>query len=338
MRPQKLIERLNSWVGGLLRLEEDIEEENKALAGEINHRRQHLAELRDNFKFFFSGGENYVRWIELEDQTKIIKTTPLHCNRLLGEILNEKCRSATLTSATLTIGDDFDFIKNKTGVGDDSCSLALETPFDYRSQAEFVLLEDGPFPGKTRNFYDYLESSIRAICRHHSGRSLILFNSFRTLNELKRRCRGEFGFPLLVHGEDEGRSKLLEKMVRIPDSVLFGTGTFWEGVDVPGENLQAVVITRLPFPVPDDPLVEARSAELKEEGKNPFRELMLPEAVLKFRQGLGRLIRTATDRGKIYCLDSRCYSRSYGKNFLSGLPEGIPVKTINKETLINSGF
>ncbi len=338
VRPQKLIERLNSWVGGLLRLEEDIEEENKALAGEINHRRQHLAELRDNFKFFFSGGENYVRWIELEDQTKIIKTTPLHCNRLLGEILNEKCRSATLTSATLTIGDDFDFIKNKTGVGDDSCSLALETPFDYRSQAEFVLLEDGPFPGKTRNFYDYLESSIRAICRHHSGRSLILFNSFRTLNELKRRCRGEFGFPLLVHGEDEGRSKLLEKMVRIPDSVLFGTGTFWEGVDVPGENLQAVVITRLPFPVPDDPLVEARSAELKEEGKNPFRELMLPEAVLKFRQGLGRLIRTATDRGKIYCLDSRCYSRSYGKNFLSGLPEGIPVKTINKETLINSGF
>ncbi len=337
-RPEKLIERLNYWVGGLLRLEEEIGEENKPLAGEVNHRRQHLAELRDNFKFFFAGGEEFVRWIEKSGETKTMKSTPLHCDRLLGEILTSKCRSTTLTSATLTVDGDFDFIKNKTGLSGGCYQLSLETPFDYSSQAEFILVEDGPFPAKNKSFYDYLEKSIRSICRRHSGRSLVLFNSFRTLNELKRRCRDDFKYPLLVHGEKEGRTLLLEKMVRTPESVLFGTGTFWEGVDVPGENLEAVVITRLPFPVPDDPLVEARSAELKKEGKNPFRKLMLPEAVLKFRQGLGRLIRTATDKGKIYCLDSRCYSRSYGKNFLSGLPEGIPVKTINKETLVNNGL
>ncbi|MGM0381346.1 MAG: ATP-dependent DNA helicase, partial [bacterium] len=182
--PGKVQEQLNYWSGGLMRIEKELEDEQKALAGEVAYRRKGLEELRDNFKFFFGEGKNHVRWIDKQEDTKIIKSTPLHCASLLEEILTEKCRSVTMTSATLAVNDSFNFIKKKTGLSGGNYQVTLNTPFDYSRQAEFVLVKNGPFPAKTNQFYSYLERAVRSICRQHSGRTLVLFNSFRVLNEL----------------------------------------------------------------------------------------------------------------------------------------------------------
>ncbi len=319
-----LREQLEFWTGCLYRLEKDLGKPLPHLSADASFRREGLQEMYKNISEFFNPApdEENVRWIEGNGRFAL-NLAPLDCSNRLSDILTDTCRSSVLTSATLSVDADFSYFRKKIGLLRGGFQKSLPSPFDFKTQARFYMVEDGPDPRRRKKYQEYLVDCINSICRRHRGRTLVLFTSYRTMRPVVKKCRDQLDYSLLVQGEGGGRGELLEKMQSEPESVLFGTGTFWEGVDVPGQSLEAVVVTRLPFPVPDDPMIEARSWKLEAEGKNPFRHLMLPEAVLTFRQGIGRLIRTREDRGKIYCLDSRCAKKSYGSHFLRGLPPDL---------------
>jgi len=193
--------------------------------------------------------------------------------------------------------------------------------------------ESLPMPDDTAAFPEAAAQAIRYFIKRTGGHAFVLFTSDRFMRDTAGRLAGFFknqGLRLLVQGQDLSRHALLEEFRREPSSVLFGLDSFWTGVDVPGEALSNVIITRLPFSVPDQPLIRARMDRIRASGGDPFREYALPEAVLKFRQGVGRLIRTASDEGIVVVLDNRILKRWYGRWFFAALPE-CPVETIPAE-------
>jgi ATP-dependent DNA helicase DinG len=195
----------------------------------------------------------------------------------------------------------------------------LDTPFSYREQTVIYLPKDLPLPDAS-DFIPALTEEIAAILAESDGRAFILFTSYRNLREVHGRLRLIKPFTVLVQGE-KPKAVLLSQFREDTSSVLLGTSSFWQGVDMPGETLSCVIIDKLPFAPPDDPIVAARLEKITEEGGSPFWEYQVPSAVLSLRQGLGRLIRRTTDRGVLAVLDSRLFKRSYGKIFLESLPE-----------------
>jgi len=212
-------------------------------------------------------------------------------------------------------------------------TLLVESPFDYESQMRVYLPKGMPEPSEGQRFQEALEREIRRFVEMTHGKAFVLFTSWAMLRKTAEGMRAWFeekGIKLLVQDKGASRTRLLREFKEDWDSVLFGTDSFWQGVDVPGEALSNVILTRLPFSVPDEPLFEARCERIKEKGGEPFRELQLPEAILKFRQGVGRLIRSRKDRGQIAILDGRVLSRRYGKSFLDMLPE-CPIEILEIE-------
>lgn len=258
--------------------------------------------------------EGFVYWAERENQRYRLVASPIDVAETLRENLFGKVETVVLTSATLSAAGSFTYIKNRLGM-DAPAELLLDSPFDFQNQALLYIASDLD-DQQAAGFQDKFDRELQAVVSITKGRTLVLFTSYGQLRRSAESLRRDMPeIALLCQGEMPAY-KLIEQFKGVPNSVLLGTASFWQGIDIPGEALQCVVIAKLPFAVPDDPIVEARMERLK----NPFFEYQVPQATLLFRQGFGRLIRTKTDRGAVVVLDSRIKNKGYGKWFLRSIP------------------
>jgi DNA polymerase-3 subunit epsilon/ATP-dependent DNA helicase DinG len=278
---------------------------------------QQITEVRISLSGIVSqAARDQVSWIAVRDRGIGVRSAPLEVGPLLQENLFSQKDCVVLTSATLQVGGSFRHVRERLGLDPGTFSLVVPSPFDYASQALLCVPEDLPEP-TNRAFGEASHDALHQICAATGGRTLILFTSHAALRaaheSLRRRLRG---VTVLGQGIDGPRQQLLQRFRETPEAVLLGTSSFWEGIDVVGDALSCLVIVKLPFSVPSDPVFAARS-ELFE---NPFGDYALPQAVLRLKQGFGRLIRSTTDRGVVVILDSRLFTKRYGQVFLGSLP------------------
>ena len=268
-----------------------------------------------------SEDKNTVFWIERRrgGREKIsLQATPIDVGPILRECLWSKLESSVLTSATLAVGGGFDYIRGRLGI-EPARDLVLPSHFDYPNQALLYVPPDLPDP-RTPQFAAKAADRIRRLLEITRGRAFVLFTSYAQMRDIYQRLLGEVEFPMLLQG-DAPKSALLEEFRLTPNCVLFATSSFWQGVDVQGEQLSCVIIDRLPFAVPSDPVVAARIKAIDAEGGNAFFQYQVPAAVITLKQGFGRLIRSLNDRGLLALLDNRILKKQYGRVFVESLPD-----------------
>jgi ATP-dependent DNA helicase DinG len=256
---------------------------------------------------------NRVMWAEPD----LLAWAPVDVGPVLSELLWDEGPTAVLVSATLSAADDFGFVRERLGLRE-ADEVAVGSPYDFRSQALLYLPRGLPDP-REEGALDRVVEEVAALCRMSAGRALVLTSSYRAMDHVAAGVRARVPYEVLVQGEAP-RERLLERFREEVASVLVATATFWQGIDVPGESLSLLVIDKLPFAAPGDPLVEARCERIAAGGGDWFREYSLPSAVLQLRQGCGRLIRSHADRGVIAILDPRVRTKPYGRGFLEALP------------------
>jgi len=295
-------------------------------------------ELQVQLRFVLeSGDHNTVFWIERRGRSQSVRrtgdaerkdwgqgrqhvslqATPIDVGPILRECLWSKLECAVLTSATLAVGGGFEYIRKRLGF-ENARELILQSHFDYASQAVLYVPPDLPDP-RTPQFTAKAGERIRKLLEITRGRAFVLFTSYAQMNDIYERLLGEVEFPMLRQG-DAPKSALLEEFRLTPNSVLFATSSFWQGVDVQGEQLSCVIIDRLPFAVPSDPVVSARVKAIDAGGGNAFFQYQVPAAVITLKQGFGRLIRSLHDRGLLVLLDNRILKKQYGRVFVESLP------------------
>ncbi len=261
----------------------------------------------------------FTHWYERTDRNLTLFATPVDVSAELQEALLSATRHCVFTSATLTTGGHFKYFLKRLGLAADTPTLSLTSPFDYPGRT-LLYVADSQFPEPAALGYPQaLRERMEQLITLAGGRTLALFTSFAAMEQAYANLRDRLPYPLLIQGEAP-RRKLLQQFSRLTDSVLFAVASFWEGVDIPGESLSMVIIDKLPFEVPSDPVIMARSNRIKALGGNPFVDFQTPRAILTLRQGVGRLMRTADDRGVIAILDTRLFTKGYGRQFLKSLP------------------
>ena len=286
------------------------------------------AELRSEAAFLLESDEkNYVYWFERRGKGTFLAATPIDVSNILRERLFEAFDTVVLTSATLAVGGRFDFLKQRLGIRS-ARERVLPQEFDYRSQA-LLYVPAGLPDVRDAAFSARAAEEIARLLECTAGRAFCLFTSYSQMRQIFERVRLCTSFPLLLQGTAP-RTTLLDRFRATPGAVLFATASFWQGVDVPGAQLSCVIVDRLPFAVPSDPVVAARVRALNEDGRNAFAEYQVPEAVLALKQGFGRLIRTRTDRGVLAILDNRIRRMQYGRIFFESLPEYALARDIGE--------
>jgi len=280
-----------------------------------------VRQARFDLEFVCTQAEkNYVYWLEKRGKGTFLRASPIDVSALLQDKLFDKVETVVMTSATLSTNGKFDFIKDRLGLENGKAdTLLAPSSFDYQKQAIIYLPRAMPDP-RTPEFTQLAASEIVKLINITNGRAFVLSTSLSSMNALYELVSMRVNFPCFVQGS-MSKAGLLERFRKTPNAVLFATSSFWQGVDVRGEQLSCVIIDKLPFAVPTDPIVAARTRFIDDNGGKSFFDYSVPNAVITLKQGVGRLIRSATDKGVIALLDPRLKTKSYGRDFLNSLPK-----------------
>ncbi|MDD5757667.1 MAG: ATP-dependent DNA helicase [Desulfobulbaceae bacterium] len=273
----------------------------------------------------------FVYWAERREKTISLSASPIEIAQALQKHLYSQVASIVFTSATLTTGGSFSYMFKRLGLPSDTESMSLPTPFDYARRSRLYIPAQGFPEPNAATYASAIQRQTLAILAASRGRALLLFTSISAMRQMHEFLDDKLNHPLLMQG-DAPKASLLETFREMTDSVLLAVASFWEGVNVPGESLSCVIIDKLPFEVPSDPVIMARINRIKEEKGNPFYDFQVPRAILSLRQGLGRLMRAKNDRGLLAIMDIRLYTKGYGRLFLKSLPPSPIIRNIDEAT------
>jgi ATP-dependent DNA helicase DinG len=275
-------------------------------------------ELREDVRFLTRADDpGHVYYLEMRGRGVFLRASPIDVSDIVREMLFDRMAATVLTSATLTVDGRFDYIRGRLGIRR-AHETRLASEFDYTRQAILYLPRKMPDP-RSPNFVAAAGNEVVEILRRTDGRAFVLFTSYANLRQVHEYAAKRLPYPMLVQGSAP-RTALLREFKATPNAVLFATSSFWQGVDVVGESLSCVIIDKLPFASPGDPITSARIEAINEAGGNAFGEYQIPLAILALQQGLGRLIRHRQDRGILAVLDPRLRTMGYGRRFLASLP------------------